>query len=71
VKAGNRYEGHNDGAQRCGYSKKQKRPAGIFQTGVLNLTKLKLFRITADSEVETVVLFMGADPKPGDDIAFA
>jgi len=32
---------------------------------------MKLFRITADSEVETVVLIMGADPKPGDDITFA
>jgi hypothetical protein len=40
-------------------------------TGPFELNETKSFRISADSELETVVLLMSADPEPRDDIAFA
>jgi len=50
-----------------------KTPCRVFQTGrfPIELNETFFSRITADSEMETVVLLMGADPKPANDLAFA
>jgi hypothetical protein len=50
-----------------------KTPCWVFQTGrfPIELNETFFSRITADSEMETVVLLMGADPKPANDLAFA